>query len=99
MHIATDDHVAWCDSQSVTRLSPARTAERIEVLFKRKTVEGQRNSVLGDRPNPLTARRRGTLPTVRYVNTSVPTYSHSPDAATFERLSLNHFSYLKVKVK
>jgi len=31
--IATDDHVAWCVSLSVTRLHCANTAERIEVLF------------------------------------------------------------------
>jgi len=32
--VATDDPVAWCfhQSKSVTRLLPARTAERIDVL-------------------------------------------------------------------
>jgi len=35
--IATDDPVAWCVCQSVTRWRPVKTAERIEIHFAVKT--------------------------------------------------------------
>jgi len=38
---ATGDSVAWCFRQCVTRLSHAKTAERIDVLFEAETLGTQ----------------------------------------------------------
>jgi len=50
------DRVAWpvCRSVylSVTLVSPAKTAEPIEILFRLMTRVGQGNHVLDDGPNP-----------------------------------------------
>jgi len=44
--IATDVLVAGCVCLSLTRLSPAKTAERIEVLFEVETLGSPRNTEL-----------------------------------------------------
>jgi len=88
-NIATDVPVRSC----VTRLRPAKTAERIEVPFGVKAPRGLRNTVVGEAPIPLSRRGGGEEERVA----DYPTYSHSPDGANFDdsmRLSLNHFSHL-----
>jgi len=44
---ATDAHVAWHVSLTVKRLRPAKTAERIGILFGVESLESQRNTVCG----------------------------------------------------
>jgi len=52
---AIGDHAAWCVCQSVVCLHPAKTAERIDVLFAVETPGDPRNrpTVLGGVPIPV----------------------------------------------
>ena len=46
------DHVAWSISQSVTVVSPAKTAEPIEMPFRLRAHVDPRNHVLYGDPDP-----------------------------------------------
>jgi len=55
--IATDDPVAWCINLSVMLQRCAKTAERIEVLYRNETPGEPRHIVLDSIPNPLYGER------------------------------------------
>jgi len=83
--IATDDPVAWYVCQSVTRLRPAKTAKRIEVMIGVETPKGPKTlySMRVNIPLQGRGRERG-LGNIAHctVGTDVPTNSHSLGGAT-----------------
>jgi len=68
--------------QSVTRLSCANTAERIEVLLEVETLGGSVNTVLDWCSDPPIRERGGEWGTNRPIM-NMPVLTHSPDDATF----------------
>jgi len=83
--IATDDPVTWRADLSVTRLCPAETAKRIDVLFGMDTLVGQFRSVLDGVPIlPRKGEREWgvILSILHYTNTAFST--HSPGGGTFD---------------
>jgi len=52
MQSIVTDRVAWSVGLSVTLVSPAKTAELIEMLFGLRTQMGPRNYVLDGGPDP-----------------------------------------------
>ena len=59
MQSIVTDRVAWSVGLSVTLVSPAKTAELIEMLFGLRTQVGPRNHVLDGGPDP--PMERGNL--------------------------------------
>jgi len=84
--IATDVPVAWFINVSVTCLRPAETVKRIDILFGLETPGIQRTLCYVESRSPNGEERENAqiVHIVAYRNTAVPTYSHSPDGATFD---------------
>ena len=68
MRSVVTDRVAWSVSRSVTLVSPAKTAEPIEMPFGLRTRLGPRNHVLDGDPDPLGNGVGEGRPVVKYVH-------------------------------
>jgi len=68
--------------QSVTRVQPAKTAKRIDVLFRVETFGDPRNIVI--RCGSRYPRVRGSWGNVDRCRPTVPVPKYSPDSSTFD---------------
>jgi len=86
--IATDVPIAWFINVSVTCLRPAETVKQIDILFRLETPGIQRTLCYVESRSPSGEERENAqiVHIVAYRNTAVPTYSHSPDGATFDAI-------------